>query len=254
MAAEGAGAEQIMAIAAERSMSPRVTKRSPDYGVAIAGTWKDYFAGRSAKLRKRVYAGERMLAGLGHVAFEEWTGGHELPARLEEFFRVEAGGWKGREGTAILSDPKTHAFYRNLALEMASRGWFKLHLLRVDERCVAGEYSLSFDGTLTLLKPGYDELLSKASPGHLLRARVIQQLLDTGGHHTYSLGSVDGDHMGYKERWCNTSREYVRLRLFNPSTARGRAAALVQDVRRRLRPLARSEQPAKFEALLGTRS
>ena len=50
----------------------------------------------------------------------------DLDAELADGFRVEAGGWKGEQGTAITSKPETETFYTEVARAFERRGELRL--------------------------------------------------------------------------------------------------------------------------------
>lgn len=208
---------------------PRVTRKLEDPVVMMSGAWEDYFDSLSGNLRSQVKRSEAKLLREGPVTLEEYLGGNELDQRLEEFFRVEASGWKGREGTAISSEPVTRDFYSRLAHTAAKRGELRLHMLRVKGQCIAADYCIANGGTVYMLKVGYDESWSQCSPGQVIRMRVLKHLF-AGNDAIYDLMSGGGEHRGYKLRWSNFARSYTTLRLFKPRSVRGQLAARAQGV------------------------
>ncbi len=64
----------------------------------------------------------------------------DVPPAVEEFLELEARGWKGAAGTAIESDPRVANFYRTAATRFAGIGASEINLLRIGDRCVAGQF------------------------------------------------------------------------------------------------------------------
>jgi CelD/BcsL family acetyltransferase involved in cellulose biosynthesis len=137
---------------------------------------------------------------------------------LDDGFRVEASGWKGRAGTAILSDRATASFYRELARWSSSRGWLRLGFLRADGRAAAFELALEKDGVISLLKGGYDEALSRMGPGILLLHDLLEDAFARGIREVDLLGGSER----YKLQWADATRSRSRLSVFS-STPRGTA-------------------------------
>ncbi len=227
---EGLELDTLVVEGAALGMRPLVTPTGRAYRTVFRGTWEAFYASRSANLRSIVSRGQRRLAELGPLALDEHRSadGDALAA----FFAAEASGWKGAGGDAIASDPTRRAFYEELAREAASRGSFRLFVLRAGERVVAGDYCLEHEGDLFMLKTGYDDALAKCSPGQVLRARVLAALWAARDTHAFDFMPGGGDHADYKQRWANSSRAYAELRLFHPRTLRGQALARVVPLKR----------------------
>ena len=73
----------------------------------------------------------------------------DLPAdagsAFEECLRLEAAGWKGDSGTAILSSPATEGFYRAVFEMLLDSGELRLSLLRLDGALAA--FDIGFGST-----------------------------------------------------------------------------------------------------------
>ena len=141
----------------------------------------------------------------------------ELPACLE----LEARGWKGAAGSPILADGRTHRFYRALAERAARAGRMRLYLLKLDGRLIAYEYDLCAGGRVECLKIGYDESLSRFSPGTILRMMILRQVIERGEATAYHLGRISS----WKRRWVKQTDRIGTLRIFAGSK-RGRLAHL----------------------------
>ncbi len=226
---DGEPLELLLAHAERLGFRPRIARKLEDPVVMMSGAWEDYFDSLSSNLRSQVKRSEAKLLREGPVTLEEYLGGGELDERLEEFFRIEASGWKGREGTAISSDPTTREFYSRLAHTAAKRGELRLHMLRVKGQCIAADYCIASGGTVYMLKVGYDESWAQCSPGQVIRMRVLKHLF-AGSDSVYDLMSGGGEHRGYKARWSNFARGYTTVRLFKPRSVRGQLAARAHDV------------------------
>jgi CelD/BcsL family acetyltransferase involved in cellulose biosynthesis len=175
---------------------------------------------------------ERLRRKLGRE-FELFTSLVASPSALErelrEGFDLEASGWKGRGGTAILSSPQTLAFYTDVARAFHQRGQLKLSALRVDGRLVAFDLSLLHRRRLYLLKTAYDEGFRRFAPGLVLRLSVIERCIDTGLE-AHELLGVPAE---WKRKFSTGERRHLCYRSYES----GRVGRAGFAYRRRARPM-----------------
>lgn len=127
----------------------------------------------SAKRRKELRRLERRLGDDLGAALVVAERGHERGA-LAEFARLEAEGWKGREGTALASNDRHARFFEELCLGFAGIGRLQLLGLQVAERTVAMQCNLVAGDALFCFKVAYDERLARYSPGLQLELRAVE--------------------------------------------------------------------------------
>lgn len=159
----------------------------------------------------------------------------DLGRELERGFAVEASGWKGRAGTAIVSRPETERFYRSMAAAFHARGELACSSIELDGRLAAWDLSLLHQGRVFLLKTAYDEEFRKLAPGLVLRLSVIEDCFERGLAAHELLGHVDD----WKPKFATTERRHVEAQLFAGGAGFARAR-LVEAARRRIRSVRRS--------------
>jgi CelD/BcsL family acetyltransferase involved in cellulose biosynthesis len=177
--------------------------------VDLAGSFEDYERGLSRNRRKSLRRCRRALEELGEVTFEVHEELDGLDAELEEVFRVEASGWKGKRGSAIGSQPETARFYSDVAHWAAERGWLRLSTLRLDGRAIACDYSIEFQGTWYSLKSGYDENYRAYGPGALLLREQLRHCFDRGASSLELLGTEDSFKLSWTDRSCARTRVHA---------------------------------------------
>ncbi|MCW6508943.1 GNAT family N-acetyltransferase [Lichenifustis flavocetrariae] len=98
---------------------------------------------------------------------------------LDDFLRLEAEGWKGRRGTALVQSACLARFVRSMVLELAVSGSCRIDRLVVDGRPVAAGIVLRSQSRAYFWKTAYDEASARLSPGlHLADAIGRIQLED----------------------------------------------------------------------------
>ncbi len=143
----------------------------------------------------------------------------EVEPCLAEAFRIEAAGWKGREGSALALDAGRRAFYRRYAMETARQGTLRICFLRIGGQAVAMQFAIEHGQGFWLLKIGYDEAFSRCSPGNLLIADTVRYAAARGLRAYEFLGSI----APWTKVWTVEERACLSVRAY-PVAARGLAA------------------------------
>ncbi len=129
-------------------------------------------AGLSVKRLKELRRLERRLADeLGAPLTTADRGGEE--GACEEFTRLEAAGWKGREGTAIASSERHRRFFGEACAAFREAGRLQLLTLAAGERTVAMQCNVVAAEAIFCFKVAYDEDLAHYSPGVQLELGAI---------------------------------------------------------------------------------
>ena len=123
------------------------------------------------------------------VRAETASSGEALERAFGQFLKIEASGWKGREGlgSAIHCQPALLGFYQSLVRHFGARGECVINLLWYGDEAVAGEFALKTGRTLHVLKCGYSEEYAKYAPGNVLLQLMIQQACEDASTDVLSL-------------------------------------------------------------------
>jgi CelD/BcsL family acetyltransferase involved in cellulose biosynthesis len=174
--------------------------------IDLNGGAEGVVAAAERSLRRDIQRRERRLAELGEVVYLD-NAHDSLPHALDLCLKLEASGWKGLQGTAIVSKPATEEFYRGLAALAQARGWLRLSALLVAEHLVAFQLDLDYGGRRFSLKGGFDEELSHLSPGKILQWKSLQSA-GSLGLATYEFG---GEAEEWKLQWTTSVRPRVNV-------------------------------------------
>ncbi|MDQ6835979.1 MAG: GNAT family N-acetyltransferase [Actinomycetota bacterium] len=156
----------------------------------------------------------------------------DLESVLDQGFAVEASGWKGQAGTAVLSDSVTTGFYRGVAREFAAQGQLALSWVSFGDQIVAFDLDLLLGGRLYLLKTGFDERFRRLAPGLVLRLAVIERCIELG----LSRHELLGGDSEWKRKFAQDARAHSEVRMYRP----GPRGAASWTYRRLVRPGLRS--------------
>lgn len=173
----------------------------------LPATYDDLLAGASRNLRSQLGRSQRAMERLGTLTMR--TAGQQRPLAddLERFLLLEASGWKGKQGTAILSSSRTARLYRDFATAAFANGRLRLLLLEVGGALVAADLSYRIGPRTALVKTTYDERHASLRPGLVLRGEALRAAVEEGSTEYDFLGGPDS----YKLRWAAELRPRRQL-------------------------------------------
>lgn len=200
------------------TVSTAPLRRSPY--TSVTGNWENHQTTLTTSRRRDLRRNERRLQALGELELTRHDGSDDFGPLLQQGLELEAAGWKGAEGTAILSRSATTTFYRRMSLWASSAGLLRLYFLRLDGRPIAFSLNLEQNGTSYGLKTAYAPSHKAFGPGVVMLNRLIRagfarpeiQFLE-------HLGEADP----FKLEFSTGSREQVSVQVF-PAGASGRFA------------------------------
>jgi CelD/BcsL family acetyltransferase involved in cellulose biosynthesis len=192
-----------------------VSLRSPY--LPLPGSYEAVEKALDGKFRQNLRRRKRRLAEKGEVKYSLVDGkdAKALDVALADFFDIEAGGWKGRDGTAIAQRPELVGFYTQIARDAAKRGALALGTLKLAGKPIAAHLSIVHGGRHSLIKIGYDETLHEHSPGQQMVSEAIRDSCSRG------LAEFDflGPCMEWKLDWESQLRTHLWLTIFRPTRA-----------------------------------
>jgi CelD/BcsL family acetyltransferase involved in cellulose biosynthesis len=174
----------------------------------LPDTWDELLRSVSRNLRSQYRRSRRDLARHGDLVLRTPDTEADVERDLELFLGLEASGWKGRAGTAIVCDPKAERLYRSFARDAARQGWLRLSILESGGVAVAASYGCVFADAAFRLKSGFDERYADCSPGLVLLGEELGRAIDEGLREYNFLGGPDPQ----KLRWGARTRARVMIR------------------------------------------
>ncbi len=168
----------------------------------ITATWPEFEAAMSSRDRYTLRRARKKANSFGKVHLEIASPGPEtLMPCLEEFCRVEAAGWKGREGTAIIQDERMKRFIFSYAMAASRIGKLRLCSLRINNVAAASLLAVEYFDSFWVLKIGFDEAFARCSPGILLMHETI--------HHAFQNRLETYEFLGADAPWIHMWTEQM---------------------------------------------
>lgn len=150
---------------------------------------KNSLKGRRMKdIRRKV----NQLSQFGAIEVEELEAREDVGTWIQDFLAIEAEGWKGEEGTALINRRSEQEFFERVVSAAHELGKLRMMRLVVDGKTLAMTCDFLSGGAGFAFKICYREEFSRYSPGLLLELeRVKRTLADPGTLYLDSCSSPD---------------------------------------------------------------
>jgi CelD/BcsL family acetyltransferase involved in cellulose biosynthesis len=169
MTAESQTMYALTRVLARRGSAPVVLARSMRPKLASTLDGKKYLEkALSSGSRKKLRQQRRRLAEKGSLEFRVMRDTGTVRDALKQFLALEAAGWKGRQGTALLNSQADATFARAMIEDLALRGEASVHAIYLNGRPVSMQIVLRAGPAAFTWKTAYDESWRDVSPGMLL--------------------------------------------------------------------------------------
>ncbi len=191
----------ILAAIQRRGLTPRILRSFRRAGLD-ARTPPDAVLrdALSAKKLKELRRQRHRLEDSGPVSFEVASAPERVGPALEAFLALEAKGWKGARGTALIQHPGDAAFIREAAPALAARGQFEVARLTRNGDTLAAGLILRDRGRAFFFKIAMDETEARASPGVQLTLELTRHLCADPAI-AFADSTADGEHPMIDHVW-----------------------------------------------------
>jgi CelD/BcsL family acetyltransferase involved in cellulose biosynthesis len=133
------------------------------------------------KKLKELRRQRRRLAETGPITLATAREPPDVAAALDDFLALEAGGWKGRAGTASADRAPIRAFLERAVTALAGDGHARVDRLMHGGRALAATITLRSGNAAWFWKIAYDEAFARASPGVQISLDLTDALLADAG-------------------------------------------------------------------------
>ena len=161
----------------------------------------------NSRLRRELRQVRRQLGEKGLSFYRVDTADHDA---LERFYKLEASGWKGQNGSAIICDQKNRQFFDEIAESAARFGYFSLYMLELRGRLMAAHFGFTLGSCYYSAVVAYDEEFKQFSPGHLIISEIVRDCA-ARGLHGYD---PTGQNQEWKMKWTNEVRPMNHYHIF----------------------------------------
>ncbi len=189
----------------------------PTGGIGYAA----YHDSLSSRTRNTIRRRTQKLEREHDVRYLLTDGSHDFDEALAAYRQIYDNSWKIPEAY-----PDFIEGFLNACAEI---GALRLGILFVDDTPAAAQIWTVHNGEATIYKLAYDENFRNLSPGSVLTAKIMKDVLDRDRPREVDYGFGDDP---YKKEWTRHRRERVTLRAFRTAKPAGALAAARFHVRR----------------------
>jgi CelD/BcsL family acetyltransferase involved in cellulose biosynthesis len=169
---------QLQAIPSDGSFLAALKKQSAHFAVLESwqraalkpvGIFEDWLQSNFDQKRRKEFKRLRnRLAEQGALVTEVLKAGDNPKPFVDDFLRLEAGGWKGKKGTAINASPNLVKSLHEAAIGLHLAGKLRFWNLKLAGKSIATLFVIVENNQAWLGKIAYDETHAKYSPGALI--------------------------------------------------------------------------------------
>ena len=136
----------------------------------------------SKQFQKELRRKQKRASKLGEIRYEFFKDSEVTSDWMKEFLELEAKGWKGEQGTALLNSDVDQSFLRSLLESDGPEPRIEVAGLRLERQLIAASITLSTEDTGYAFKIAYDEEKRKLSPAVLLEVEHIRHMHEQKGY------------------------------------------------------------------------
>jgi CelD/BcsL family acetyltransferase involved in cellulose biosynthesis len=200
--------------------------RRPHWSMTIDGSLEETLSRRSAKTRENVRrVCRRIEREFGdRLRLDVLRDATDAPRIFADVDRVAATAYQHESGTFF----QHSELERQLVLLGLGRGWYRAHVLSVDERPIAFWTGFSYGGTFGWRgATGYDPAFGRFSPGTYVLVQLLDDLSRDPGVRLFDIGGGDVEYKRYfgDRRW-----EEIDVRVLGPGARNLAVSAIGSSV------------------------
>jgi CelD/BcsL family acetyltransferase involved in cellulose biosynthesis len=151
------------------------------YSRALLARERDPRERFNSNMKNNLRRWQARLAASGKVTPVRLSPGDDLARWTDDFLRLEASSWKGREGTALACREDDRRFVAAVFPEAFRRGRLAITGLDLDGKPLARHCMLGAGEGAFTFKIAYDEAYAQCSPGVVAEVDNVRQFMEQPG-------------------------------------------------------------------------
>ncbi len=209
----------------------RIRREQPSFILGLGQGYDQFLRSRSGKFRNYLKRKTRQLNSLGRVQVLRAGRDLSLEDAYADVLAVDMRSWKHANGSSIPARAEQLPFYRLLCEDALRRDRLHLTLMYLDDRPIAFNLGVTLLDRYYYIKTSFDEQYRSASPATVMRAALVESLIDEG----MRVLDFPAEPYKWEEQWTDQKRWHTSILVFNrtPLALLYRAAIGLRDAFRR---------------------
>ncbi len=160
----------------------KVLRRWQRAGLHVSGSFEQWLDASFDRKRRKEYRRLRArLAEQGDLRSETLSPGEPVGPWVDDFLQLEAAGWKGGRGTALIQQPGFAQALHRMAAAMHRRGALRFWRIRLDGKTLGTLFATLEGSQAWLGKIAYDQGFGRFSPGVMVIFDATESLFAEPG-------------------------------------------------------------------------
>lgn len=199
-------------------------------------SYQSYLESRPSRLKSTITRRTRQFLNADRGQLRIVQNANVLDGAIEQFIAVYNSSWKVKEPYPD--------FIPQLLRLSAQRGWLRLGIATYDNKPVASQIWLVWEGTAYIFKLAYDKNFRTLSPGTVLTAFMMEHVINKDAVSRIDYLSGDDD---YKKDWMSVRKERHGIAAYNPWTLRGRTMLIGHTLKSIVKMLGVRTLPLRYK-------
>ncbi len=182
-------------------------------------SFESFLESSSTSQNRSLSKARRRSQKIGTLSHRCVTAQIALTRAFDTFVELEFSGKKGELGNrgALRYKPDQLKFYRELVREFGKQGRCEIHILELENRCIAAEICFKTGAELSSLKICYSESDRRIAPGFLLLEGVAERCCVDPEIERFNLVSHQHWHQGWRPETIPAHTVYIPLHRYLPA-------------------------------------
>ena len=194
-----------------KNIHAHTARTEPSYYTPLEDTFEQYLSNRSGKFRNYLKRMKKKLGEKGKMSFLSYSDYPTLSDAYDDLLTIEKSSWKHKHGTAISNISRQKHFYWLLSQGAAKRKRLHLVFLYLDQKPIAYNIGMISNNSYKYLKTSYDAAYRSSSPSTILRAHLIEKLINHGVREF----DFPGEPYEWEAQWAKELRWHQSIIIYN---------------------------------------
>jgi CelD/BcsL family acetyltransferase involved in cellulose biosynthesis len=210
----------------KKSIHHFIQRTEPTFFITLDNSYNKFLEKKSSHFRNNLKRNEKKMHAMGDVDHVKSKDIKNVADAYNAILHIEENSWKHQHGTAITVHKNQREFFKEVCENAFEKGWLRLHFFYINKEPIAYTMGLAKNLRYYSLRLSYHEKFKAISPGVLLLARLIQDLIQEG----ISEFDFAGEPFEYEKQWTDELKWNKSIVIYN-DTLMGRVYSIYKGLK-----------------------